>query len=157
MTASLVTLPPVMTTDGMFAPDVLLTLQPAAALCGCHERTIRRRLRLRAIPGAVRRGVPGAQRWFLPLGGLAADGLIPVEQAAAPGTPPDPGRPGGQGHLQHLAGDTIAVARLSDLSGFLTQISDQPPRITQSPSGLWQLDASDRSANAIAQTGNMDC
>ena len=72
MTASLVTLPPLMTADGMFAPDVLLTLQQAAALCACHEMTIRRRLRLRQIPGAVRRGVPGAQRWLLPLGRLGA-------------------------------------------------------------------------------------
>ena len=103
MTAQLVTLPPLMTADGTFAPDVLLTVQQAAALCACHEMTVRRRLRLGRIPGAVRRGVPGAQRWFLPLGGLAAAGLIPAEQVAAPGTPPDPGRAGGQGHLQHLA------------------------------------------------------
>ena len=103
MTAQLVTLPPLMTAHGTFAPDVLLTVQQAAALCACHEMTVRRRLRLGRIPGAVRRGVPGAQRWFLPLGGLAAAGLIPAEQVAAPGTPPDPGRAGGQGHLQHLA------------------------------------------------------
>lgn len=103
MTASLGTLPPLMTADGKFAPDVLLTLQQAAALCACHELTLRRRLRLHQTPGAFRRGQPGAQRWFMPLGGFAAAGLIPAEQVAEPGTPPDPTQQGGQGHLQHLA------------------------------------------------------
>jgi len=97
MTASLGTLPPLMTADGKFAPDVLLTLQQAAALCACHELTLRRRLRLHQTPGAFRRGQPGAQRWFMPLGGFAAAGLIPAEQVAEPGTPPDPTQPGRAG------------------------------------------------------------
>lgn len=97
------TLPPLMTADGRFAPDVLLTLQQAATLCACNEMTLRRRLRANHIPGAFLTGEPGAQRWFLPLGGLAAAGFIPAEQVAAPGTPPDPSQEGGQGHLQHLA------------------------------------------------------
>ncbi len=102
MTALLVSLPPLMTADGRFAPDVLLTLQQAAALCACHEMTLRHRLWRDELPGAFKRGVPGNSRWFLPLGALAAAGLIPAEQMAAPGTPPDPGRADAQGHLQHL-------------------------------------------------------
>ncbi len=52
MTASLVSLPPLVAADGRFVPDVLLTVQQAAALCGCAEMTMRRRLRKNALPDA---------------------------------------------------------------------------------------------------------
>ena len=107
MTASLVSLPPLLAADGRFVPDVLLTVQQAAALCGCAEMTVRRRLRKDALPGAHLVDHAGTARWFIPVVALAHAGLLPAEQVGAQGSVPDPGQP--QGHLQHLADENLRL------------------------------------------------
>ena len=107
MTASLVSLPPLLAADGRFVPDVPLTVQQAAALCGCAEMTVRRRLRKNALPGAHLVDHAGTARWFIPVAALAAAGLLPAEQVGEPGSVPDPGQP--QGHLQHLADENLRL------------------------------------------------
>ena len=61
MTASLISLPPLVTADGRFVPDVLLTVRQAAALCGCHMITVRRRVEAGLLPGAHKRDAPGGR------------------------------------------------------------------------------------------------
>lgn len=107
MTASLVSLPPLVAADGRFVPDVLLTVQQAATLCGCAEMTVRRRLRKNALPGARLVDHPGTARWFIPVAALAHAGLLPAEQVGQPGSVPDPGQT--QGHLQHLAEENASL------------------------------------------------
>jgi len=64
-----------------------LTFAEAAARCGCHEATIRRRQREGALPGTRRR--PGNRRGVLeiPISDLVACGLLPSQTvlAASPG------------------------------------------------------------------------
>ena len=86
---------------------MLLTVQQAAALCGCAEMTVRRRLRKDALPGAHLVDHAGTARWFIPVAALAHAGLLPAEQVGAPGSVPDPGQP--QGHLQHLADENLRL------------------------------------------------
>lgn len=52
MTVSLISLPPLVTADGRFVPDVLLTVRQAAALCGCHMITVRPWVEAGLLPGA---------------------------------------------------------------------------------------------------------
>ena len=101
MTASLTSLPPMMTADGLFVPDVLLTLRQASNLCGCTMQTLRRRLSTGRLPHAVKDGRTGTEQWFVPLGDLVIAGLLPADHVAEPGASPDL-TAHQQGHLQHL-------------------------------------------------------
>ena len=101
MTASLTSLPPMMTADGRFVPDVLLTLRQASNLCGCTMQTLRRRLTLGRLPNAVKDRRTGTEQWFVPLGDLVVAGLLPADHVAEPGASPDL-TAHQQGHLQHL-------------------------------------------------------
>jgi hypothetical protein len=95
--------------DGRFVPDVLLTVQQAAVLCGRAEMTVRRRLRKNALPGARLVDHAGTARWFIPVAALAHAGLRPAEHVGEPDSVPDAGQP--QGHLQHLADENLLLRK----------------------------------------------
>lgn len=58
----------------------------AAALCGVHVDTIRRRLRENAIPGARRDGDAEWAPWLIPVEGLVGCGLLDSASQAIAGT-----------------------------------------------------------------------
>jgi hypothetical protein len=111
MTASLISLPPLVTADGRFVPDALLTVRQAAALCGCHMITVRRRVEAGLLPAAHKSDHDGSHRWQIPVRALAHAGLLPAAQVAEDGAVPDPQSAGTQGHLQHLVEENRRLAR----------------------------------------------
>lgn len=109
MTASLTSLPPMLTADGLFVPDVLLTLRQASNLCGCTMQTLRRRLWTGRLPHARKDARSGTEQWVFPLADLVTAGLLPADQVAAPGASADL-KSHQQGHLQHLMDENRRLA-----------------------------------------------
>lgn len=109
MTASLISLPPMLTTEGLFVPDVELTIRQAAALCACTIQTLRRRLAAGRLPNAHLEGVPGDSKWLIPVRDLVTAGLLAAGQVAADGAVPDL-TGAQQGHLQHLVEENRRLA-----------------------------------------------
>lgn len=109
MTASLTSLPPMLTVDGLFVPDVLLTLRQASNLCGCTMQTLRRRLWTGRLPNARKDARSGTEQWVFPLADLVTAGLLPADQVAAPGATADL-TSHQQGHLQHLIDENRRLA-----------------------------------------------